>query len=453
MLLTAKGHCDCSSQRAALFRFALRNGIGMNNFIAGAIALLLPACLLAQTLPPGWVGKPAGSAAGNTAVGGGAQIFIPADLQPGEAVAVVYYPAANLAAQTIDAWVEDALVRDAPMPGGTWQGAPDINREAQAVVSATRAYRDATGNQGFAVYMAVSKDQRTVRLARWTASSEPVGKRYKDAAKFLLQQLATADKTSARTDSAARRPAAQKPVQSYQWVSAPGKGLQAAQIETVVYGWRQVFEIGGLQMRENAYLLLKDGTVHDGLPVPPQDMDIAASRQQEPAKWGRWQRSGKGYAFAWPDKPGEFKAVQGGPMQAVRAGVLLEGEWTASSSYAIPGGGGAWSKWGLRLTRDGRFEKFRYGGAGAGGAGSGMDVVTASVWDDKGAVTAANAPNVTVRSSKQNGPRGDLTGRYEIDGYAITLRQDDGLVVRLPFFTEGEQHKKIWFEGALLVRK
>jgi hypothetical protein len=429
-----------------LFRRRLRAN---TRCLAGVIAALLPACLFAQALPPDWVSKPAGDS--------GAQIFVPTDLQPGEAVAIVYYPAANFAAQSIDAWVQDALGRDAPMPGGAWQGAPNIKREAQGVVSATRAYRDAAGNQGFAVYMAVSKDQRTVRLGRWTASSEQAGKRYTDAARFLMQQIATTDQPSAarstQAGDTAKPPTAQKSIQPYQWVNAPGKGLQAAQIEAVVYGWRQVFEIGGLQMRENAYLLLKDGAVHNGLPVPPQDMDIAASRRQEPAKWGRWQRSGKGYAFAWPDQPGEFKAVQGGPMQAVRAGVLLDGEWTAASSYEIPGGGGAWSKWGLRLTRDGRFEKFRFGGAGAGGAGSGMDVVTSSVWDDKGAVTAASAPNVTVRNSKQNGPRGDLTGRYEIDGYAITLRQDDGLVVRLPFFTEGEQHKEIWFEGALLVRK
>lgn len=52
-------------------------------------------------------------------------------------------------------------------------------------------------------------------------------------------------------------------------------------------------------MRNYAYLLLKDGTVHNGLPVPPEDMNVADSKKYDANAWGRWRKNGSNYEFAW----------------------------------------------------------------------------------------------------------------------------------------------------------
>jgi len=252
------------------------------------------------------------------------------------------------------------------------------------------------------------------------------------------------------TQAAAAEKAAQDEAKRYKYVTEPGRGIPAQEIETIVYSWRLVYEGAGSRMDYEAYLLLKDGTAHDGVPVPPQDMDLSLSRRREPEKWGRWRKEGNGYAFAWPDKPQEWKKVQGGAMQPGQRGMTLQGEWTASSSSSVPMGTSTWSRWGVKLQSDGRFEKSQAGGMYAAGA-PGTEVVTSTTYDNDGAVTSTSAPGVAIGVQRKNSNQGNKSGRYEIDGYAITLRYDNGMVERQPFFIDGSR-KSIWFDGSMLTR-
>lgn len=542
--------------------------------LAAALLSTVPLSAAAQTASAGWQAKPA--------LADGRLVFMPAAPAAGEDTAVTYYPPARLDPQPVERWLADTLSRDAPPAGGSWQGAPKVEAQTANIANAQRAYRDAGGASGFAIYLAFSIDQSTVRLARWTANSSAAAQRHGEGAKALMTQLATIEKAAAASEQRAVRVDAQPPgvkglraggalvagkyegdvmsgnkfirhitllmhangeyeylqggssitphgkydyqpgtgrldvssgllynstyhpdedfcvygrdasgapviyaedhygvgtftvwlrrvsdvdrpphsaaevakqaaeaeAARYKFVTAPGKGLQASEIETIVYRWEQVYTIGGMQMNESAYLLLKVGTVHDGLPVAPADMDVPQSRRHEPQTWGRWRRSGSTYAFAWADKPSEFRPVQQGfALLPGAKGTKLAGQWSSSSSYSIPGGGSSWSTWGVRLRADGRFETFRSGGAGAGNAGSG--VVVGAVYDDEGTAASGSGPNFAVGSERKHANRGDRSGSYEVDGYNITLRFDNGSVLRQAFALDGKR-ESLWFQGSLM---
>jgi hypothetical protein len=237
----------------------------------------------------------------------------------------------------------------------------------------------------------------------------------------------------------------------YKFVTEPGKGVPMSEIETLYYQWQQVYTIGGLQMHEGIYLLLKDGTVRDGLPVAPTELDVSMSKRREPQVWGRWRKQGGDYVFAWADKPNDFQKVQGEPLMPGRKGMRMDGRWTLSSSFAIIGVSSSWSKNTLVMTKDGRFEKMREGGASSGGPGTRSETMVSSVYDDKGAVSAGSGPNFAVGSERKTADKGDRTGTYEIDGFNITLRYDNGTVVRQAFAVEGG-NKSVWFGNALMTK-
>ncbi|OLV16146.1 hypothetical protein BOO71_0012853 [Deinococcus marmoris] len=58
--------------------------------------------------------------------------------------------------------------------------------------------------------------------------------------------------------------------------------MQMAQIDSIYHdGYLAVTPLG-TQSQEDTLLLLKDGTVYSGLQVSPADLDVAASRKNEP---------------------------------------------------------------------------------------------------------------------------------------------------------------------------
>jgi hypothetical protein len=288
------------------------------------------------------------------------------------------------------------------------------------------------------------------------ARGEPVIYAQKDhgagAQRITLRRIADVGQLPP-TEAEAAEKAAEAEARRYKYVTAPGRGLRPQEIEAVAYGWQQVYTIGGLQMQDETYLLLKDGTVHEGVPVPPQDMDVGLSRRKEPEKWGRWRKEGGTILVAWPDKPDEWRKTNASAVIPGRAGQTLQGSWSLASTYSIPGGASSWAKWSVVLKPDGRFEKFHSGGASAGGVGTGSEVFTSTTYNDDGAVATAGGPNFSAGSQRKNANQGDRSGRYEVEPYAITLRFDNGSVVRQPFFIGDDKQKMIWFEGSMMVKE
>jgi hypothetical protein len=109
------------------------------------------------------------------------------------------------------------------------------------------------------------------------------------------------------------------------------------------------------------------------------------------------------------------------------------------------------TKVGVTFGADGRFEKFHSGSMTAGGPMNGSEAMSSARFDDQGVVTSSTAPNVAIGSQSKKADRGDRTGTYRVEGYALELHYDDGTKVRRPFFTDGSV-KQVWFEGGLLRR-
>ena len=253
----------------------------------------------------------------------------------------------------------------------------------------------------------------------------------------------------------AREAAALAEKNRFKWVTPPGKGVADAQIATMLSHYDlQVYSAGmsglGTNVTDEAYLLLKDGTVYSGLRVAPDQLDIVRSRQNEPDKWGKWtQKNGK-YSVSWSGKP--YVDLPGDAARPAPAQTKLVGRYgTASSSANLMGG--SYSFWGVTFDKNGRFTKDNRGGSSYGVNTPGMASVITQ-YDDEGSFVGANNNNMngptnfTLSSeTKKKNPNGAREGDYSLSGYVLTLRYDNGDVTRLPFFFADNARKVIWFEG------
>lgn len=240
----------------------------------------------------------------------------------------------------------------------------------------------------------------------------------------------------------------------YKFVTAPGKGVQPGQIAAILHEYDvQLYSAGvsgmGTNTTDEAYLLLKDGTVHKGLPVPPDMLNVSLSRQKEPKTWGRWRQSGNKYQVSWAGGP--YQKLDAERVIPARPGERLAGRFgTGSSSASI--GGSSYRLWGVTFTKEGRFQKDNRGGSGNSTfMQQGGQAAINSTYDDNGSVTSATGGDFTVMGKNKRNPNGDREGTYSIEGYTMILRYDNGSVARMPFFYTMADKSAIWFEGNQLA--
>jgi hypothetical protein len=253
---------------------------------------------------------------------------------------------------------------------------------------------------------------------------------------------------------AKRKAEAEAEAARYKYVTEPGKGIKPDDLEVVLITQDLQMNGGGSTINYGAYILMKDGRVRDGLPVAPQDLDLAMSRSREPDSWGYWRRKDGLYEFSWPTRPNEYSAPVGTqiPGLPVPAGTKLEGTFKGASSWGMVGGMGGANFWGVNFSPKGRFEKWKHGIAGSGTPAFEGQVSVGTTYDDKGSATVFSGNNVgggTV--SKKDNPDAHRMGWYEFDGYALTLRFDNGKIERIPTLMSDDK-KSLWFEGYLLSK-
>ena len=271
----------------------------------------------------------------------------------------------------------------------------------------------------------------------------------------LLRYAGPPSKPSVSAEQQAKA-AAEAEAKRYKYVTAPGKGVPMSRIEAVVHHYDvEMYSAGvngmGSNVTDEAYLLLKDGTIHDGLPVAPDQLDVSLSRRREPEKWGHWRKEGNKYLVAWADKPGQYKPLPGKKVLPGAPGTGLQGRWGTGSSEASIAGS-SYRLWGVTFTRDGRFKKDNRGGTTNGTfMQQGGQMAINSTYDDEGSVTSATNSNIAVMRKRRSNPNGDKEGTYSINGYSLTLNYDNGSVARLPFFFGDPTHETLWFEGNQLA--
>ena len=261
-----------------------------------------------------------------------------------------------------------------------------------------------------------------------------------------LHYVGPTDRPSPKQREAAKA-AAEAEAKRYKYVLAPGKGVQPAQIAGVFHLYKFRYNLSPI---DESYLLLKDGTVHDGLPVPPDELDVSLSRRREPEKWGKWRRQGAAIEAAWPDQSNHFAPLQGEMAALATIGERLSGRYGTGETIGSMVTGGSYRLWGVTFTPDGRFLKDGRGGTSSGSLGTTMNGVSAdTVYDDEGSATVISAPAVGGGVTRKK-PGGHRAGAYSVSGYTLTLHYDDGRVARLPFFFETAKRDQIYFEGATL---
>lgn len=248
--------------------------------------------------------------------------------------------------------------------------------------------------------------------------------------------------------------AAEAEAARYKHVVAAGQGIQDAQIAGVYLHSTMHQTMGlsfqlGVTSTLSVYVLLTDGTIHDGLPVAPDEMDVSASRRREPQTWGRWRRQGDVVQVAWNVAPDVWKPLEGERMRKASAGDVLRGRFGGGESSAA-GDMSSFSLYGVTFLPGQRFETDSRGGNGTGSftqTMSGTSVQTTR--DDEGSVTSATVPGGVV-SSTRSGASAARSGTYRISGWNLEARFDDGRVVRQPFFFLDDKRDALYWQGKVV---
>jgi len=248
--------------------------------------------------------------------------------------------------------------------------------------------------------------------------------------------------------------AMEKEKNRYKFITHAGEGIQPDEIEAVVYASEIKIGVMGADLAEDAYLLMKDGRVMDAVPVAPDILDVAKSRSREPDKWGYWKKEGERYKFAWGADQKRFVLPEGSQTMArpIPNGTMLSGQWKTGRSSAVPGASFV-TFWGVTFTEDGRFERFKNSSSLAEGASSGVGVgpMVGVYANDEGSVSVVSGANIGGGSRTEfNNPEADRQGRYQFNGYNLTLEYDNGDVTNHFTFTTGDNFSSIWFLGDTL---
>jgi hypothetical protein len=225
--------------------------------------------------------------------------------------------------------------------------------------------------------------------------------------------------------------------------------LNDKDIALVLFSVEQSYRGMNYVATEYTYLLLRDGSARLGVPgSAPANFDLTADRAQNPRLWGKWKKSGGEYQVKFSNRDFETPSPQIERLPG-KKGLRLDKYFSASSGESH-GTVGLWQTRGLRFNQDGTFKRSSSSGGG-GTAGHGDTAASVySTQDDKRSQTVTSSPNIGTSTSRRSGVTdADLTGKYEIDGYTLTLKYDNGQIAR-GFFYISHHGKSIWFEGKQL---
>jgi hypothetical protein len=319
-----------------------------------------------------------------------------------------------------------------------------------SVRQACRAARAGLPSIGLQFFMLPVQDGR-VRWGRVAVVGDnAVIERYQDEFKGVLGVALSSPSSPA---AAPAREAARAPP------LAPGRGVRPQDVETVLFTWDQVYRVSGLQYEETIYLLFKDGTAYAGLELAPQDLDVEASRRQQPKRWMQWRKSGTQWQVRRSDG-GEWSSVKGWPAVAGGHDERLAGTYTHHAYGSTGAGMGGWSSTSsIVFKADGRFERIGSSimGTGVVQANNGFSSSTTSTHSGKGSsstntvsggpVEPGGAPTVAGGTTRSRNDGAANTGRYRIDGWQIELQRDDGSVERKLFLYNSSKREVVNIGG------
>lgn len=353
---------------------------------------------------------------------GNLTVYIPPDLKPGEALALVMEPSVDLAGRELGDWLTARIDKDASSLGTLLNKTKPVLSQKNGMEFATGAvvYRPKSGGEPVMVaYTVARRSDGEGRLSRMLSSAKKeTYSRYIPTVTRAIIALGNAtDRGGATSSVASNSEAAKKPVPSKRRGSdaytRPGAGPKASQVFGIYSKMLMRSGVGGsFYMVHVPMILLKDGTYFEDFDVPLADFDVAAAHTARPNAWGKWRKQGG--TIQTQDSKGVWeKGDFYGPLPAAKPGEKLNG------FYSTLSGGGDTAFGGTTMVvvtnditflPDGRFKAGRFAG--------GM------------------TPDVTVRSENKT------DGTYSLNGYTLTLKYGDGRIERKAFAFMDNDGKK-----------
>ena len=254
----------------------------------------------------------------------------------------------------------------------------------------------------------------------------------------------------------AQKPLGRKDVLLQRVMRPPGNGLPDKDLAAVVIHGQSDFS-NGTRWVEDVRFLLRDGTAYKRTDMPPDQLDVSASRKLEPQEWGRWRSAGKAYEIQAQDfdgRPdGDWKSQKHHVVKPWPKDTRLDGYFsrgTFSGSLAL---GGVSSTRAIRFTRDGRFERSYHslGASGSMAAMNGAVISASSRGDGKGSSSTGGGTvgGAGAFSSSKADDGASRRGRYQLSGYTLVLDYDDGHQQRLLCFpVNANDNKTVYFGNA-----
>ncbi|MEO7717593.1 MAG: hypothetical protein ABIY70_15450 [Capsulimonas sp.] len=397
-----------------------------------AVSALLPICpcalltpAAAQSAPDGW----------QTTRSGADRVFTPPDVPDGEYFTMTVKPAASLASDSLRSWMADQMDADSARLGTVASPGSITENTKGRFYLCTRGIRTPSGISRVVAYMAVRRPGGKAQLIRvLTSPKREIYMAYMKPSLKLVMGLSGADSSRVAHDtpsdsgggsgSSKPRPLSRMAQNRLQYTTKPGAGVKSSQMEGVFIYQTMEGGVGGyMYVAYEPLLALKDGTYYEDLDVPPADFNVAAARRLRPKAWGRWRRVGGAYQ-TYSEKGGWEKEhwIRSG------AGTGLK----LSGYYSHLGGGGDTAYGGSTVISYVNEFTFHSNGRFEGGGSSGL-----------------SSPNITVGSERKS-----PGGTYQIDGYTITMRFNDGHVERRSFaLADPKKTDMIYLNGTSFLLK
>jgi hypothetical protein len=254
----------------------------------------------------------------------------------------------------------------------------------------------------------------------------------------------------------AAEPLGRKEVLLQRVTRAPGKGLAGGELAAIVIHGESNFS-NGTQWEEDVRFLLRDGTTYRRTEMPPDQLNVPASRQLEPQQWGRWRAAGKSYEMQAQDDDGRpdgpWKAEKHHAVRPWPAGTRLDGSYSRGSFHGSLALGGTSFKNAIRFTKDGRFERSHSSLSSSGSVAATLNnaVISASSHGDGsgssstgGGTVGGPFGTVGAGSTRKADDGASRRGRYELNGFVLSLHYDDGRQERLLSFPVWGDHKTVY---------
>lgn len=252
--------------------------------------------------------------------------------------------------------------------------------------------------------------------------------------------------------------------------TAPGKGLADRELAAIVLHG-EANTLDGSRWEEDVRFLLRDGSAYRRGGMPPDQLNVAASRELEPGQWSRWRSQGLRYEMQDADDEGRTIGVwQAMPHRAVKpwpVGTRLEGSFSRASFTGSLVLGGRSSSETFRFLPNGRFERSFSATSSTGTLAATLNntvIAGASHADGQGSSRVgggsvgsgpAGSPGGSVGavSAQQADDGASRRGRYQLGGYALLLDYDDGHQERLLSFPVDDQRQAVFIGHGSLNRE